>query len=161
MSDDEKILKKDEIEELNSTDVVPYKQENNTEVIEKNNQEVIDQEFNKRSVDLRNDYEYARTNIYDTISQGSDALFELTNLAKNSQSPRAYEVLAKLMDTITNSNEKLVNIHQQVKDIEKVEKGSQNSQSAGTINNIVFHGTTEELFDAIEDKRKDKNNGGS
>lgn len=104
---------------------------------------------------LNDDFKYTRENLYNVIEKGSDALNDLIDFAKNSQSPRAFEVVAKMIDSITNSNEKLIDNYQKVKNINKVDKNETgNSQNAGTINNIVFNGTTEQLFDAIEDKIK-------
>jgi hypothetical protein len=42
------------------------------------------------------DHEYARENIYDAIGKGQEALENLIELARESESPRSYEVVATL-----------------------------------------------------------------
>ncbi len=52
----------------------------------------------------KNDFEAARANLYEVIQTGKEAMDTLTEIATQSQHPRAFEVLAKLMDTIVNTN---------------------------------------------------------
>lgn len=54
------------------------------------------------------DIELARTNIKNIIEQGDDSLKEMLNLAKQSESPRAYEVAANLMKTLLDANKDFV-----------------------------------------------------
>ena len=52
----------------------------------------------------RNDFEAARANLYEVIQTGQEAMDKLTEIAAQSQHPRAFEVLAKLMDTMVDTN---------------------------------------------------------
>jgi hypothetical protein len=54
------------------------------------------------------DIELARSNIKNIIEQGDDSLKEMVNLAKQSESPRAYEVAATLMKTLLDANKDFV-----------------------------------------------------
>jgi hypothetical protein len=54
------------------------------------------------------DIELARMNIKNIIEQGDDSLKEMVNLAKQSESPRAYEVAATLMKTLLDANKDFV-----------------------------------------------------
>jgi hypothetical protein len=54
------------------------------------------------------DIELARSNIKNIIEQGDDSLKEMINLAKQSESPRAYEVAANLMKTLLDANKDFV-----------------------------------------------------
>lgn len=54
------------------------------------------------------DIEQARSNIKNIIEQGDDALKEMINLAKQSESPRAYEVASTLMKTLLDANKDFV-----------------------------------------------------
>jgi hypothetical protein len=155
MSDDfEKDVKTElepfEVEEVESedTDVADIQQPN----------AVVVRNFTQKQEELENDFEYVRSNLYNVIEKGTDALEELIHFAKASQSPRAFEVISKLMDSISNSNEKIIDNYQKLKNINqtKDKENKNNQQSAGTINNILFNGTTEQLFDAIESANKKK-----
>ena len=58
----------------------------------------------------RNDFEAARANLYGVIQTGQEAMDKLTEIASQSQHPRAFEVLAKLMDTIVSTNKELLEL---------------------------------------------------
>jgi hypothetical protein len=56
------------------------------------------------------DIELARSNIKNIIEHGDDSLKEMINLAKQSESPRAYEVAATLMKTLLDANKDFVDM---------------------------------------------------
>ena len=56
------------------------------------------------------DFEYSRSNLYEMIQDGKEAMFKLAEIASSSQHPRAFEVYAKLMDTMIHANEKLLDM---------------------------------------------------
>lgn len=56
------------------------------------------------------DIEIARSNIKNIIEYGDDSLKEMINLAKQSESPRAYEVAATLMKTLLDANKDFVDM---------------------------------------------------
>jgi hypothetical protein len=139
-----------DIDELTKTKVEPF-EKNDVVVVEEKSVVKV-----KENNVISDDFDYTRGNLYNVIEKGSHALEELIEFAKSSQSPRAFEVVSKLIDTITNSNDKLFDIHQKVKKLGESKTEVNNSQTVGTMNNIVFNGTTEQLFDIIEEKIKDK-----
>lgn len=120
--------------------------------------------------DKDNDYEFARETLYDMICKGRDGVEEMLEVAKASEHPRAYEVLAKLMKDTADVSGQLMNLHQQKKNIEKEDKPKQAALPAGDTN--VFIGSTTDLqrmlkdinekevsqadYDTIEDSRHDE-----
>ena len=120
--------------------------------------------------DKDNDYEFARETLYDMICKGREGVEEMIEVAKASEHPRAYEVLAKLMKDTADVSGQLMNLHQQKKNIEKEDKPKQAALPAGDTN--VFIGSTTELqrmlkdinekevkeadYDTIEDSRLDE-----
>lgn len=54
------------------------------------------------------DIELARSNIKNIIEQGDESLRDMIDLAKQSESPRAYEVAANLMKTLLDANKDFV-----------------------------------------------------
>jgi hypothetical protein len=61
--------------------------------------------------DLEIDYKEARTNLKDVIGKGKEALENLLTMAKDLDSPRAYEVVGQLIKTISDVNKDLIDIH--------------------------------------------------
>ena len=102
----------------------------------------------------KTDFEAARANIHNLIENGNDAMHKLVLIAESSQHPRAFEVLAKLMDTMLNANEKLLTLQSKIREIDAAD--SPINEKAKTINNNLFVGSTAELQKVLKDM---KNNG--
>ncbi len=71
------------------------------------------------------DFQYARENMYNLIERGTDGLEELLEIAKQSEHPRAFEVVQQTIGQLTTTNKELLNLHKTKKDI-KAEKGPTN-----------------------------------
>ena len=56
------------------------------------------------------DIELAKANIENIINLGDDAVREMTEIAKQSESPRAFEVVSTLMKTLLDANKDYVDI---------------------------------------------------
>jgi len=97
------------------------------------------------------DFEAARSNIYEAIEAGNEALFELTQLAKASQNARTYEVLAKLIDTLVASNKEMLDLQSKIQDIREHQSPE---EKAKTINNNLFVGSTAELQKMLKEIRE-------
>lgn len=104
--------------------------------------------------DLEDDYRKARDTLKGVISKGTDALDMMLDIADQSNHPRAFEVFGQLMKEITNSNEKLLDIHKKMGEIKGTNKGPKEVH-----NNAYFLGTLTDLLDGIEDKEKKVKNG--
>jgi hypothetical protein len=83
-------------------------------------------------------------------------MVKLAQIADSSQHPRAFEVLAKLMDTMLNANEKLLALQTKIREIDAADTPV--NEKAKTINNNLFVGSTAELQKVLKDM---KNNGGA
>ena len=106
--------------------------------------------------DLEKDYTDIRRNIKNIISKGSEAIDGILNLASETESPRAYEVLSQMIKTVSDANKDLLEIHKKMKDIEGV---SPQNQSASTItNNSIFVGSTSDLQNILRGKMKELDN---
>jgi len=97
--------------------------------------------------DIESDYKYARENLYNAIERGSDALEELVELAKQSQSPRAFEIVGQMIKTLTDSNKDLLEIQKKVKDLKREDK----SKGPNNVTNALFVGNTAELQKMLKD----------
>ena len=98
--------------------------------------------------DISNDYEYTRENLYNLVENGNAALEDLVELAKQSEHPRTYEVLATLIKTIGDTTDKLSVLH------EKQQKLNNEVESSGDVtNNNLFVGSTTDLIDILKNKK--------
>jgi hypothetical protein len=98
--------------------------------------------------DISNDYEYTRENLYNLVENGNAALEDLVELAKQSEHPRTYEVLATLIKTIGDTTDKLSVLH------EKQQKLNNEKESSGDVtNNNLFVGSTTDLIDILKNKK--------
>tara|TARA_A100001037_G_C15015185_1_gene573628 strand:+ start:438 stop:1028 length:591 start_codon:yes stop_codon:yes gene_type:complete len=97
------------------------------------------------------DYNYARGNLKNIIDNGMDSLDTLKQLAMASQSPRAFEVLGQLIKTLSETNQNLMKLQKDVKDLKGTEIKGPNS-----VTNALFVGNTAELQKLIK-QRKDVN----
>ena len=97
------------------------------------------------------DFDMARSNIREVITNGSEAIFKLTEIAEQSQHPRAYEVLAKLMDTVLQANKDLLELQSKIREIKNVDEP--NNAHAKNVTNNLFVGSTAELQKVIEDMK--------
>lgn len=92
----------------------------------------------------RGDYDLVRDNIKELIGKGTMALDDLLELAKQSESLRAYETIPVLLKTLSDQNKDLIDIHVKTKGKEK----EQNPQSTN-INNALFVGSTADLLKGL------------
>ncbi len=93
-----------------------------------------------------NDYEYARRNMYDILEKGSSALEDMLDLARQSESPRAFEVVTNLIKTLAETNKDLLDLAKAQKDLTKEEGGPEKVVT----NNNLFVGSSAELLKMIK-----------
>lgn len=95
------------------------------------------------------DAEFARTNMHDLIATGKDAIEYALELAKESDNPRAFEVVFAGLKHISDMNSQLLDIHQK-KNAAKGIKGGPKEGPQKVVNNAVFVGSTQELNRMLE-----------
>jgi len=98
----------------------------------------------------------ARSNIHEVIQNGVFAMEKLSQIADASQHPRAFEVLAKLMETMLQANKDLLSLQKDIREIEA--KDTPTNDEAKSVTNNLFVGSTADLQKVIEDM---KNGSGS
>ena len=100
---------------------------------------------------MNKDYEYARSNFYNVIESGTEALEQMLDVAKASEHPRAYEVVSTIMKTLVDANKDLVKMST---DKLKVEEENIDTTPKGlTTNNNLFVGSTNELQQLLKDMK--------
>jgi len=98
------------------------------------------------------DFTFARANIREVIENGTDAISKLAIIAEQSQNPRAYEVLAKLMDTVANASKELLDLQEKIQIIDKANI-PRDEESRNQVTNNLFVGSTHELQKMIENMK--------
>ena len=103
---------------------------------------VIDDDPNQIDADAN----FARDNMRELITNGNKALGELASVANQSESPRAYEVLATMMKNLAEMNKDLLELQKRKKEL-----APQSETSKGVnIDKAVFVGSTNELLKMIK-----------
>ena len=102
-----------------------------------------------------NDYQYSREVLFDLIEKGRGALEDMIEVARESEHPRAFEVLSGLMKHTADINDKLLDLNKKHKDIntdplKQIENG--------TTNNNVYVGSTADLQRMLQDVKSAKEN---
>jgi hypothetical protein len=109
-------------------------------VVEQAKEPVVTGAPNDESIDA--DYEYARENLKLFIEQGKVAMENIIFLAKEGESPRAYEVVGQLIKTLSDTNKDLLDLGKKVKDLKSKKDDTQQPQH---VTNALFVGSTAEL----------------
>jgi hypothetical protein len=102
-------------------------------------------------VDTRNpvetDTDLARDNIKDLLNKGNRAVEELAVVARDSQHPRAYEVMAGMLKNLADMNKDLLELQKRKKDLMV---SSENKAGEVNVNNALFVGSTAELMKLLK-----------
>lgn len=101
-----------------------------------------------------NDFEYARQTYHNILAKGSEAMEEMMEVARATEHPRAFEVLATTMKTLADVNGSLLDLHKKKKDIDKKDQPKGLPPSGGTTNNL-FVGSTADLQRFLLSQQKD------
>lgn len=99
------------------------------------------------------DYNYARENYYNLIERNQDAVEEMLEIAKQSEHPRAFEVVGQLIKSGLDANKELMSLHKTKKEL-SIEK----SGGDVNVNNAVFVGSTAELQKLLKNNRTKNGN---
>ena len=93
-----------------------------------------------------NDYEYSRETYYELLEKGKDALDTMVEVARESEHPRAYEVLSGMIKNLSDVNDKLMDLNKKNKDMEEPLKQVEHQQ------NNIFLGSTADLQKLLKEK---------
>ena len=102
---------------------------------------------------LENDFETTRSNLHSLLQQGQDALYHALEVAKQSEHPRAFEVVGGLVKHLSDVNTQLLDLHKRK---QTIEAPSGKKEAAVTNNNAIFVGSTSDLSKMLNDLRKGK-----
>jgi len=113
----------------------------------------VQEETVSENVDQQEDYRLARRTFRSLIDKGNNAMENLTDLAKESESPRAYEVLATMMKTIAETTKDLYDLQKKTKDLQREDKSRPQDEQRINVEKAVFVGSTAELLKKVKSEQ--------
>ena len=101
-------------------------------------------------VEVKDDAEFARQNLRDLIEKGNDAADHIISVAKQSDHPRAFEVVAGMLKNLADMNKDLLEVQKRKQDLQP--KTTNNTQNLN-IDKAVFVGSTAELLKQLKENK--------
>lgn len=99
------------------------------------------------------DLEQVRQNIQGIIEKGEDAIAEMLEIAKQSEQPRAFEVVSTLMKTMLDANKDYADVSTKKK-FAKEELSGPKQETNVVNNNLIL--STNDLLKMIKDNKDNK-----
>jgi|TARA_B110000908_G_C10211529_1_gene430513 hypothetical protein len=103
--------------------------------------------------DVKDDYDFARAKYYSLAEKGDEAIELMLELARDSEHPRAFEVLSNMMKQNAEVADRLMELQKKRKEVDKVDMDTPMLPGGMTQNN-VFVGSTSDLQRKLLDKMK-------
>jgi hypothetical protein len=104
---------------------------------------------------IKSDFEYSRDTLYDLIEKGRNALEDMIGVARESEHPRAFEVLSGLIKNVADVNDKLMDLNKKHKEVHAKEESS---KQVGNTTNNLFVGSTTDLQRMLQGQMKKPDN---
>ena len=96
------------------------------------------------------DADYARSNLYGLIEKGNETIDNISEIAKESMHPRAFEVLGQLIKTQSENLDKLLKLQKDKKELLK--KQEQAAPTNISVDKAVFVGSTADLLKKLKNE---------
>ncbi len=109
---------------------------------------MVKQLQDRDSDNLEVDYNYTRDNLRELIEKGKDSLDLAMRIAEETEHPRAIEVLGQMLRSVTDTNDKLMDLNKKKADAEEGTKR--------VTNNNLFVGSTTELQRILNKSKKEE-----
>ena len=104
---------------------------------------------------VEEDVAYVRGNMKSLIGSGLEALENAMNVAVQSESPRAFEVVSTMLKALTDMNEQLLKTHLMEKETaSKTDTDAKNAEGTTYNTQNIFVGTNAELNRLISERLK-------
>ena len=105
-----------------------------------NDKNEMEKFFPPEEKNVDNDYKYSRDTYYELVEKGKQSLELMIEVARESEHPRAFEVLSGMIKNISDVNDRLMDLNKKKKDLDKKEEIQ---KIANTTNNLFVGSTTE------------------
>lgn len=98
---------------------------------------------------VEDDCDASRNNLYGLLQSGQDALESALEIAKQSEHPRAFEVVGNLIKQLADINHQLLDVH-----IKKQKMLAKEPEKTSITNNSIFVGSTSQLNKFLDNMKK-------
>ena len=129
----------------------------NTEIAESEETTPEKHEERELDTDVLEDFNKARKVYYELIDEGRDAIVELKHVAESSESPRAYEVLANLIRSVSDNTDKLMRLRKETEETQREiddRKGKSTEKSQNVQNNAMIFANSKDFQMVMRELRK-------
>jgi hypothetical protein len=116
---------------------------------------VVIPEHDETTTQLQSDVDFVRNKLHSLINKGESAMEVLTDIAKSEESPRSFEVLNAMLNTLSSMSLQLIDIHIKQQKLE-ASKPEEDAPTKTVNNNVVFVGTTNDMQTQIMNRLKAK-----
>ena len=104
-----------------------------------------------RDIDVEEDYNKSREKFYDLLKKGNSAIDGALELAKETDAPRAYEVVGQLLKINGEVNKEIIDLQLKMEELKNSGEHKPNS-----VTNALFVGSTAELQKLLKGEKKKK-----
>lgn len=116
-------------------------------------EEKIEREQSSQRAKIEDDYDLTRQNLIRLLNTAEEALSDALLVAKDSEHPRAFEVVGQLIEKIANINEKLLVLSEKKQKLDANQPSKTDTPTAQNIQQNLFVGTTNDLKKLIQDMK--------
>ena len=102
--------------------------------------------------EIQDDYDYARSRYYNLAEKGDEAIDLMLDLARESEHPRAFEVLSNMLKQNAEIADRLMELQKKTKEIRLSDQKS--LPNGSMTQNNVYVGSTTELQRMLHDRAK-------
>ena len=110
--------------------------------------------FPPEEKNVDNDYKYSRDTYYELVEKGKQSLELMIEVARESEHPRAFEVLSGMIKNISDVNDRLMDLNKKKKDFYK---NDMKQIEGNTTNNNLFVGSTTDLQRMLQNVKNNDN----
>ena len=107
--------------------------------------------------EIQDDYDFARAKYYNLAEKGDEAIDLMLDLARESEHPRAFEVLSNMIKQNAEVADRLMELQKKTKDVRNTEDQQKQLPNSMTQNNVYVGSTTDlqrMLHNKIDQKAK-------
>ena len=105
-----------------------------------------------REVDVEEDYNKSREKFYDLLKKGNSAIDGALELAKETDAPRAYEVVGQLLKINGEVNKEIMDLQLKMEELK-----NSGDHKPSSVTNALFVGSTAELQKMLKGDKKNDN----
>ena len=103
-----------------------------------NDKNEMEKFFPPEEKNVDNDYKYSRDTYYELVEKGKQSLELMIEVARESEHPRAFEVLSGMIKNISDVNDRLMDLNKKKKDLDRKEE----IKNIAKTTNTLFVGST-------------------